>query len=130
MAGKQQKTAGNRKKSNSGRKTTTRKKTSEKNNKQSIELIPEEREQQQGIHDEIVVIAILALSILLILSNFNLCGRLGVLISNITYNYVGFIHSSTFMRPCVHCLTAFAMTGTTLNPYTITVAGALYFCIF
>ena len=44
MAGKQQKTAGNRKKSNSGRKTTTRKKTSEKNNKQSIELTPEERE--------------------------------------------------------------------------------------
>ena len=91
MAGKQQKTAGNRKKSNSGRKTTTRKKTSEKNNKQSIELTPEEREQQQGIHDEIVVIAILALSILLILSNFNLCGRLGVLISNITFGFFGYM---------------------------------------
>lgn len=88
MAGKQQKTTGRAKKATSGRKTTTKKKTSAE---KKIELTPEEKQQQAGIRDEVVVLSILALSILLVLSNFNLCGKLGQAISGVTFGLFGFM---------------------------------------
>ncbi len=86
MAGKQQKTAGRTKKTTSGRKTSTKKKTSAE---KKSELTPEEIQQQAGIRDEVVVLSILALSILLVLSNFNLCGKLGQAISGVTFGLFG-----------------------------------------
>ncbi len=88
MAGKQQKTTGRAKKAASGRKTTTKKKTSAE---KKIELTPEEKQQQAGVRDEVVVLSILALSILLVLSNFNLCGKLGQAISGVTFGLFGFM---------------------------------------
>lgn len=88
MAGKQQKATGKTKKTTSGRKTTTKKKTSAE---KKVELTPEEQQQQAGIRDEVIILSILALSILLVLSNFNLCGKLGEAISNVTFGLFGFM---------------------------------------
>ncbi len=88
MAEKQQKTTGRAKKTTSGRKTTTKKKTSAE---KRVELTLEEKQQQAGIRDEVVVLSILALSILLVLSNFNLCGSLGQAISGVTFGMFGFM---------------------------------------
>ena len=83
MAAKQQKTT-------SRRKTPVKKKTSSGNTrKKTPDLTPEEKIQQAGIRDEVVVLTILALSILLVLSNFNLCGKLGTAISNVTFGLFG-----------------------------------------
>ena len=82
MAGRQQKTTGKTRKTSPGRKTTAKgKRTPEK----KPELTLEEQQQQAGIRDEVVVLAILAVSILLVLSNFNLCGKLGQMISGVTF---------------------------------------------
>lgn len=86
MAGRQQKTTGKTKKASSGRKTTAKgKKAPEK----KVELTPEEAQQQAGIRDEVVVLVILAVSILLVLSNFNLCGKMGQAISGVTFGLFG-----------------------------------------
>ena len=88
MAGRQQKTTGKTRKTSSGRKTTAKgKKTPEK----KPELTLEEQQQQAGIRDEVVVLAILAVSILLVLSNFNLCGKLGQMISGVTFGLFGYM---------------------------------------
>lgn len=92
MAGKQQKTAGTKKKTTTRRKTTTKKKnTSRKKTDAYANLTPEELEQQAGIRDEILLVAILAFSVLLVLSNFNLCGSIGRLISGVTFGLFGFM---------------------------------------
>lgn len=54
-----------------------------------MELTPEEAQQQAGIRDEVVVLVILAVSILLVLSNFNLCGKMGQAISGVTFGLFG-----------------------------------------
>ena len=85
MAGKQQKTT-------SRKKTPVKKRTSSGNRrKKAPALTPEEKIQQAGICDEVVVLIILALSILLVLSNFNLCGKLGQAISGVTFGLFGFM---------------------------------------
>ncbi|MDD3222619.1 MAG: DNA translocase FtsK [Clostridia bacterium] len=85
MAGKQQKTT-------SGRKAPAKKKTVSGNSRRKTPaLTKEEKAKQAGIRDEVVVLTILALSILLVLSNFNLCGRLGQAISNVTFGLFGFM---------------------------------------
>lgn len=86
MAGRQQKTTGKTTKASSGRKTTAKgKKISEK----KVGVTPEEAQQQAGIRDEVVVLVILAVSILLVLSNFNLCGKMGQAISGVTFGLFG-----------------------------------------
>ena len=86
MAGRQQKTTGKTTKASSGRKTTAKgKKVSEK----KAGVTPEEAQQQAGIRDEVVVLVILAVSILLVLSNFNLCGKMGQAISGVTFGLFG-----------------------------------------
>ena len=92
MAAKQQKTT-------SRRKTPVKKKTSSGNTrKKTPDLTPEEKIQQAGIRDEVVVLTILALSILLVLSNFNLCGKLGTAISNVTFGLFGLMAYFIFYR--------------------------------
>ena len=90
MAGRQQKTTGKTTKASSGRKTTAKgKKVSEK----KAGVTPEEAQQQAGIRDEVVVLVILAVSILLVLSNFNLCGKMGQAISGVTFGLFGIMAS-------------------------------------
>ena len=61
----------------------------QKNKKVVEELTAEEREQQEGIRNEVVLLGILAVSVILLLSNFNLCGKLGEIISTITFGLFG-----------------------------------------
>ena len=91
MAGKQQKTTGKSKNTTSGRKRTTKKAVSQKNKPMPIPLTAEEQEKQDGIRDEVVLVAALAMSVILLLSNFNLCGKVGEIISNITFGFFGFM---------------------------------------
>lgn len=91
MAGKQQKTTGRGRKSTSSKKNSTKKSTGQKNKQERMELTPEEREQQAGIRDEVVLVSMLAVSIILVLSNFDLCGKVGEIISNITFGLFGFM---------------------------------------
>ena len=91
MAGKQQKTTGKRKKTVSSGKTNTKKTVSQKKKSTSVTLTPEEKEKQEGIRNEVVLVATLAISVLLLLSNFNLCGAFGRFISNITFGLFGFM---------------------------------------
>ena len=91
MAGKQQKTTGKNKKTTSGRKRTTKKPVSQKNKPVSAPLTAEEQAKQDGIRDEVVLVAALAMSVILLLSNFNLCGKVGEIISNITFGLFGFM---------------------------------------
>lgn len=65
MAGRQQKTTGKTKKASAGRKTTAK---GRKTSGNKPELTLEEKQQQAGIRDEVVVLVILAVSILLVLS--------------------------------------------------------------
>ena len=90
MAGKQQKTSKGRTKKASGSKST-KNMVSQKNKKVIEELTAEEREQQEGIRNEVVLLGILAVSVILLLSNFNLCGKLGEIISTITFGLFGFM---------------------------------------
>ena len=91
MAEKQQKTPGRGRKSPSSKKNSTKKSTGQKNKQERMELTPEEREQQAGIRDEVVLVSMLAVSIILVLSNFDLCGKVGEIISNITFGLFGFM---------------------------------------
>ena len=91
MAGKQQKSSGRGKKKTSKKNTSVKKSFFNKNKSPKVELTPEEKEQQAGIRDEVVFVASIAACILLILSNFNLCGRIGEIISNITFGFFGFM---------------------------------------
>lgn len=91
MAGRQQKTTVKGKKTSSGRKTAAKKTTSSKKKETRVELTPEEKEQQAGIRDEVVMVSVLAVSIILALSNFNLCGSVGEVISNITFGLFGYM---------------------------------------
>ena len=91
MAGKQQKITGKNKKTTSGRKRTTKKTVSQKNKPVSAPLTAEEQAKQDGIRDEVVLVAALAMSVILLLSNFNLCGKVGEIISNITFGLFGFM---------------------------------------
>lgn len=92
MAGKQQKSTGTKKKTNARRKTTTKKKNnSRKKTETRVELTQEELEQQAGIRNEVLLVTILAVSVLLVLSNFNLCGSIGQMISGITFGLFGFM---------------------------------------
>lgn len=88
MAGRQQKTTGKTKKASAGRKTTAK---GRKTSGNKPELTLEEKQQQAGIRDEVVVLVILAVSILLVLSNFNLCGKLGQMISGVTFGLFGYM---------------------------------------
>ncbi len=65
------------------RRKSTAKKTAAKKNtvKKGDALTPEEQEARKGIRDEILVIGVLAVSILMVLSTFNMCGQLGEWIS-------------------------------------------------
>jgi S-DNA-T family DNA segregation ATPase FtsK/SpoIIIE len=87
MAGKQQKTTGSNKTTSGRKKTSKRENTSAK----KVELTSEEKQEQAGVRDEIIVLSMLALSILLVLSNFNLCGKLGQVISNVTFGLFGML---------------------------------------
>ena len=92
MAGKQQQTTGRGKKtSSSGKKKTTKRKTTAKNTRKIENLTPEEKEQQKGIRDDVLVVSVLAASILLTLSNFNLCGKFGEILSNVMFGLFGYI---------------------------------------
>ena len=63
MAGKQQKTSKGRTKKASGSKST-KNMVSQKNKKVIEELTAEEREQQEGIRNEVVLLGILAVSVI------------------------------------------------------------------
>ena len=92
MAGKQQQTTGRGKKtSSSGKKKTTKRKTTAKNTRKIENLTPEEKEQQKGIRDDVLVVSVLAASILLTLSNFNLCGKFGEILSNVMFGLFGYM---------------------------------------
>lgn len=91
MAGKQQKTGGQRKKASSGRKTTSKRNVSKKKTDTRSVLTEEELKKQEGIREEVLLVAALAVSILLALSNFNLCGTIGQIISGITFGLIGYM---------------------------------------
>ena len=77
--------------SSSGRGKAAGKRTAAKKDtrKKGAYLSPEEQETRKGIRDELLVIGVLAVSILMILSVFNMCGQLGRGISYILFGFFG-----------------------------------------
>ena len=63
-------------------------KAASKNNSASLNMDPEKK---ALFHDEIVLVVSLVISLLLILSNFNLSGKVGEIINSVTFGLFGFL---------------------------------------
>lgn len=74
--------------SNKGKKSSTRKNVSSRKTREQEVTIDN---LDNIYHDEIILIGSLVVSILLILSNFNLCGAVGVIVNKFIFGIFGFI---------------------------------------
>lgn len=80
---------GNTRQNQTTRKQTSRKRTSQKSNSGKRKYTKEESERIKLYHDEITLTVTLVISLLLIISNFNLGGVVGNVINQITFGIIG-----------------------------------------
>jgi S-DNA-T family DNA segregation ATPase FtsK/SpoIIIE len=82
---------GNTRQNQTTKKSTSRKRTSQKSNSSKRKYTKEESERIKLYHDEITLTVTLVISLLLILSNFDLSGEVGKFINQITFGIIGFL---------------------------------------